>query len=522
MIHGTKTGVGLRRAGPCGWLALSALAAGLAFVVPAIAGTPWDSYNAGVSAYADRRYAEAEKTWQDLALEPLPRSLHQPVRFQIGNAEFRLGEPLETAAPEQTVDYWRRSRAAYRAVLALNARHSAARQNLRLVERRLAKLEQRLGNALRDQAEQRPLDDAIDALRAGTDYLREAQQLEPGDSGIRNDRAAGERRLQERLLERANQMETRGDQSAAQNNSYGDEQAEQAYRDALADLDEAKRDRSVDPGSEVESRTPAAAMFERTLAEAHDRVQHKLADLLTRTGQHAQKSGEQQVQYNPDEALVDFDAALEHFEAAQATEPNHAAARQGEREVKAAMEQLHLREGRQKMTRGVQAIPQNAPVAARELTAALSHFEAALAVNPLNAEAESRAAEARKLLPDVLARVGQEEQRAGDQAEPQSPGGALAHFEEAQSAFQGALELAPQHAEARRGLEAVEERLARLRHRLVEEAAQAGQDRPGKRDALQDLLGQVQESERNANRELERRRQAGRNQPQTRRTYPDW
>jgi hypothetical protein len=521
MIRSWVTRGDLRTAGPRLARALAVFAAGLEFAASATAGTPWDRYNAGVEAYAGQRYAEAEQAWQDLTLEPLPRSLRPPVWFQIGNAEFRLGEPLESSAPEQTVDFWRRSREAYRTVLANSPRHAAARQNLRLVDRRLAKLVQRLGNALRDQAEQRPLDDALNDLRAGVEFLREAHQLEPGDAVIREDRTKAERRLQERLLERATQAETRGDQSAAQNNLYGDGQAEQAYRDALADLDEGRREGRADTGVNPDLGTPAAPL-ERTLAEAQDRVQHKLADLLTRMGQHEQKSGEQQMQYNPDQALMDFDAAREHFEAAQAAEPNHAAARQGEREVKAAMEQLHLREGRQKMTRGVQAIPQNAPVAARELTAALSHFEAALAVNPLNAEAESRAAEARKLLPDVLARVGQEEQRAGDQAEPQSPGGALAHFEEAQSAFQGALELAPQHAEARRGLEAVEERLARLRHRLVEEAAQAGQDRPGKRDALQDLLGQVQESQRDANRELERRRQAGRNQPQTRRTYPDW
>jgi hypothetical protein len=486
------------------------------------AATPWDRYNAGVAAYEGKRYGEAEQVWQDLALAPLPRSLRQPVWFQIGNAEFRLGEPLEPSAPEQTADCWRRSCEAYRAVLAMNAHHRPARQNLRLVEHRLARLTQRLGNALRRQAEERPLDDALNDLRAATEYLRESQRLDPADPAIRADTDAAERRLQERLVERAQQSENRGDQSVADKNPYGDAQAEQAYRDALADLDEARRPRPAEPASEAPSGTPAAAGVERSLTEAHDRVQRKLADLLTRMGQEEQKGGEQEVQYNPDEALARFDAALERYEAAQAVEPNHAAARRGEREVRAAMEQLHLRQGRQNMARGVQAIPQDAPLAARELTAALSHFEATLALNPQNAEADSRAAEVRRLLPDVLARTGEAEQRVGDQAEPQSPSDALGHFQEAQSAFQGALDLAPRHAEARQGLEAVETRLDRLRQRLAAQAAQGDRSRESKPTELQQLLGEVRESQRNANREAERQRQAGRNQPHARRTYPDW
>jgi tetratricopeptide (TPR) repeat protein len=261
------------------------------------------------------------------------------------------------------------------------------------------------------------------------------------------------------------------------------------------------------------------------VAQSQERVSHKLAELLTRMGQREQRSGESQAQSDPDEALDSFDQALEHYEAAQAVEPGHAAAQQGEQQVKAAMEQLHMREGRQTMAQGEQAAPQNAPLAARALTEALGHFEAALDINPQNAEAESRAEAVRRMLPDILARVGQQEQRAGEQAEPQSPTGALGHYEEAQSSYQGALDLAPQHKPARQGLEQVEQRLAQLRQRMAGEAARQAQgqaNQPDRNQDLQQLLGQVRESQRDRRQELDRRRQAAQNQPQTRKAYPDW
>jgi tetratricopeptide (TPR) repeat protein len=407
-------------------------------------------------------------------------------------------------------------------VLTRSARHSEARHNLALVERRLATLTQRLGNDLRTLAERQPLDDAIAQLRAATEHLREAQMLAPTDADIHQDRTAAEQRLRERLRERAQQEEKRGDQSAAQQSSWADNQAEQAYREALTDLEEARRESNSDAVQESPKADSSAPSLARVLEADHDRVQQKLADLLTRMGQREQKTATEQAQYNPDEAWPHFDEALEHFQAAQAIQPDHAAARRGEQEVKAAMEQIHMREGRERQAQGIEAAPNNAPRAARELTAALSHFEATLALNPENREAERRAEEVRAVLPDLLTRAGQAEQRAGEQSETSSTTRALMHYETAQSAFESALDMAPSHAPAQEGLEVVQERLSRLRQRQAEEAARSAEVESKSPRDLGQLLGEVRQSQRDANREQDRERQAERNQPQPRRVYPDW
>jgi len=118
----------------------------------------WDTYNEGVRAYRAGQYTEALQRWQDLSLRPLPRGLRSPVPFQLGNAQFRLGEPLVAGAPEQAVEWWRRSLEAYRTALERSPRHPAARHNLELVQQRLARLLHRLGLEASEAATKQPLD----------------------------------------------------------------------------------------------------------------------------------------------------------------------------------------------------------------------------------------------------------------------------------------------------------------------------------------------------------------------------
>lgn len=500
-------------------------------------GDPWAAYNRGVQAYASGDFQAADQAWLDLVNQPLPRKLRQPVWFQIGNAEFRLGEPLEATAPEQAVECWRRSRDAYRTVLAANRRHASARHNLALAERRLASLAQRLGRGLLEKSESQSLDDAISTLGVSVDYLREATQLLPADQPMAADRAAAERRLQQRLLERATQAENRGDQAVAQNNSWSNFQAEQSYRSALDDLGtalETRREPTSEPASSdahppapstPEAASPRPGDLEPELQTAQERVTQKLTQLLTRLGQEEQKSGESATSWSADEALNHFDQALQHYEAAQAVDPRNETAQRGEAQVRAAIEKLHVREGRQNLARGIQATPNNVPQAARELTAALGHAEAALDANPSSLDATELGDEARRRLPDVLARLGQRQQAAGERAEAQSPAAAVPRYEEAEMSYRDALDLDSRQAQARTGLNEVEERLARLRAQMAQSAqaqqaqSQASNQRPR---SLQDLLGEVRQNDRNRERESDRRRQPGRRDTSPRHVYPNW
>ncbi len=483
---------------------------------------PWLAYNSGVEAYAKGDYAAAFQKWQDLSIQRVPRSLERPIWFQLGNVQFRLGEPMEQVAPEEAVELWRRSCEAYRVVLLAKPRDLEARHNLELVQKRLAQLIHRLGRQAFEAAQGKPLDTAIDLLRTRTEHLEEAVTLAAENPEIRSDRDQALQALRERLKERAEAAEKKGDELARQNNAWADPQAESQYRAALDDLKEARQ-----PAANPESATPQAKAraehMEQSLAKGEDRVSQKLSDLLTRRGQREQKEGDQQAESNPDQALNRYEAALEDFQAAQEIQPENSAAQTGEREVRQSMEKLHLREGRKELQRGKESLAQRNPQAAPALANALSHYEEALQLNERSDEARAGADEARRLLPEALTLAGQAELRAGDRAERQSVTDALSRYQEAEKDFRQSLELKPDQPPAEQGLREAEEKLARARQRAAEEAetaAKAGQTPNQPPRSLQSLLGQVEESERLP--DSERRRQQAQKNTSPRKYHADW
>jgi tetratricopeptide (TPR) repeat protein len=484
------------------------------------AASPWSVYNAGVEAYAGQDYAAALERWQDLSLQSLPRGLRLPVWFQLGNAHFRVGEARENEAPEEAVELWRRSVEAYRSALAVRSGDAPTRHNLAVVERRLARLLHRLGLEAFNAATGKPDEAAIPLLETATLNLTEAVPLAPEDTVLRADRDRAENALRERLLARATAAEARGDEEAKQRNAWAERQAEEQYRRALDDVAAAQR---LDPADPVAAATPEARSLDQQAVAAEERVNRKLADLLTRMGQREQKEGQAQAEWNPDQALGEFERALQHFEQAQEAQPDHAAAQQGEREVRAAMEQLHMREGQDALKQGKEQLARQSPQAAPSLGTALANFEAAQELNPVNAAAAAGAEEARRLLPEALALAGQAQMKQGERAEEYSAPAALANYQEAEADFQQALAMQPGQPQAKRGLEEVEPKLARLRERVAQEAQQAAQQasHPNRQPpTLQSLLDQV--SERDRPPDPERQRQRGQNRPGERRNPQDW
>jgi tetratricopeptide (TPR) repeat protein len=483
---------------------------------------PWAAYNAGVAAYARGDFTNALQRWEDLSIRHLPQRLRVPVWFQLGNAQFRLGEPLAAGAPEDAAEWWRRSREAYRAALAEQPRDPAARHNLALVERRLSRLLQRLGREAFDAADGQPLTDALNVLRDSTRHLDEAAEVAPNDHEIRADRDRATRRLQQTLLERAAQAEKRGDESASQKNAWADRAAEREYRAALDDLDEISPLSSAGDSRPDQARPPEAPALPPLAGEARERVQRKLADLLTRIGQGEQRQAGQLSEWNPDEALDSFAAALGRFTDAQDIQPDHADAARGAREVRSAMEKLLVREGEAQLREGRDQLARQSPSAARPLEAALGNFERALQLRPTSVPAQNGAEEARRLLPAALALAGRAELEAGDRAAQPSPATALGHYQQAESDFEQSLERRPDQPAVRAGLTEVRSKLAQLRKRLAQDAETAARQRAENRPtpSLDSLLGEVHERARP--RDDDRQRQRGRKDLGTRRSVLDW
>jgi hypothetical protein len=190
------------------------------------------------------------------------------------------------------------------------------------------------------------------------------------------------------------------------------------------------------------------------------------------------------------------------------------------------MEQLHLREG-DKMTKvGERQIKKDVGEAVANLLGALAHFEQARGINPKNPEIPPRIEHVRKLLPDVLVKMGQEEQERAEEAEPESIPKAVAHLEQAEAGYDKALQLETDNLPAKAGLEEVREDLARLRKLLAKEPPQEEQQQQKSQRSKEEpsfaaMLAQVR-AKQEEQQAAERKKQFLRQQQQRKGNLRDW
>ena len=485
---------------------------------------PWLTYDSAVTAYVSRDYQQADKIWQELAATELPAKLRDKVWTQIGNVSFRLGEQVEHSAPEDALPHWEQSREAYRVVLAAQPKDKMAVHNLKVVELRLAKLHAQLAQRLLKEAEKKSIEQTIEKLQAALDHQRTAQELDPQNEQYKQDVQKTEQQLAAKVTEKAVKEEKKAD-NALNNptpNDWETKQAEEHLKTALADFQEAK---TLDPQNQE-------------APQGEKRVEEKLANLLAKEGRQLQRQAQNESNGNPDQAVEHYEKALDKFEEALALDQKHEDAQAGEKEVKEALEQLHLKEGDKLAESGRKDIPRHPDAAAEKMMNALEHYQEARAINPENPTIPPKIEALQKELPDLLVSLGQKEQQQAAKDEPNSAEKAVAHLEKAATSFEMAQELDKQNEPARQGEEQVQKDLARLRQLLAQNAEARNQPQPPKQSkqpsqqksqqpqqaeqSFESLLSQVKDPQKQKEYDESRRGKTQKYDPDRNRTFKNW
>jgi len=474
---------------------------------------PWLTYDTAVAAYASRNFQEADKVWQEMASLELPPKLRDKVWTQIGNVSFRLGEQLETKMPEDALPRWESSREAYRIVLASRPKDQMALNNLQVVELKLAKLHAQLAKRLLKEAEKKPLQQNIEKLQAALDHQRAAQELDPKNEEYKQDVKKTEQELARKMIEKAAQEEKRADNTLtnAAPSDWERKQAEERLKTALADFQEAK----------------ALDQQNQEAPEGEKRVQDKLANLLDQEARKLQEAANKEADRNPDEAVDRYEQALDKFEEALAFDEHHEDAKAGEKEVKDALEQLHIKQGDKLAQAGRKEIPRRPDAAAEKMMNALKHYQAAQAIDPENQTLPPKIEALQKELPDLLVALGQKEQEQAAKAEPKSTEKAVAHLEKAATSFEMAQELEKGNQPAQQGEEQVQKDLARLRALLAQQAEarnqQQQQNQPQQNEqSFQSMLAQVKDPQKQKEYDESRRGQTQKYDPDRNRIFKNW
>jgi tetratricopeptide (TPR) repeat protein len=415
---------------------------------------PWLLYNSGVAAYAAKDFVKSNEVWQQLATTELPEQLREQVWLQIGNAAYRLAEPIIEKEPDTAISGLEQSREAYRVAVAFNKTNKITAHNLKLVEKQLEKVYARLAQQLADEGKKEGSDErAIEKLQAALTYQAQAQALNPESKEHQQARKEIEQALAERFEKKAAAAEKRADQRKGDNEWERKEMQEQ-LQTAMADFQQAQ----------------IFAPDRESAREGEKRVEEKLANLFNKAARQQQKEGDQQAKNNPQQAAEKYEHALENFQEALAMKADHQDAQKGEKEVRESLEKLHLEQGDKLAAEGMKQAEPNPSQAAGKLLDALEHFEQAKAVAPENDAIQPRIDAVQAKLPELLVALGQKEQGEANQAEPQSIERAVAHLEKAAVSFEKAEQLAPENEPAKQGQKEVQEDLARLREQLAQNA----------------------------------------------------
>jgi tetratricopeptide (TPR) repeat protein len=481
----------------------------------------WLVYDSGVAAYAAKDYAQADQLWQELAARELPPKLRDQVWVQLGNVAFRQGEQTEAAAADLALPQYEQSRESYRVALVTRRRDKVVLHNLKVVELRLARLHAQLAQRLLLEAQTPSLPRAMEKLQAALDHQREAQALDPQNEQYPKDVRQTERQLAEKFVQKAAQEEQSTDNLLKNPTpsqweiQHGIEQ----LKTALTDFQEAQ---ALDP------QNPEAGPGEK-------RVEEKLANLLDKEGRRLQRQADNQADSNPEGAIEQYERALENFEEALGLVPEHQDAQAGEREVKKALEELHIQQGDQLAKQGRQEVKYRPESGAEKMLNALDHYESAQAINPDNPTLPPKIEALEKELPDLLVSLGKKEQQAAAKDEPKSVENAVAHLEKAATSYEMAEELDKNNQQARQGQEQVQKDLARLREKLIEQAQaknqqQQSQQQPNRQQQsqheaqqnLQSLLSQVKDPRKQREYDESRRGKTSKYDPGKDRVYKNW
>lgn len=475
---------------------------------------PWLTYNEGVAAYAAKDFQQADKIWQALAAKPLPDKLRDQVWTQIGNVSFRLGEPLEAAAPEQAVTHWQQSRESYRVALSARPKDKIVANNLAVVELKLAKLHARLAQKLvQETQKERSAQKAIEKLEAALDHQRTAQNLAPKDEEIKQDQKKIEETLASKYAQRAAQQEKRADELAANQNqnSWQQKEAEKQLNAALTDFAQAK---SLDEKN-------------NEAKEGEPRVQDKLAKLLAQQGERLHDEANKQAERQPDEAIAKMEQALDKFDESLNLKADQPETKQEQAETKSDLEKLLEKRGDQLAEQGEKNAERRPAEAAEQKMAALAHYQEAQQLNPENAGLQPKIDALEKGLPELLNALGEREQQRAAQAEPNSTERAVGHLERAATAYQLAQDIAPENQQAQQGAQQVQSKLAQLREQLAAQQAQqqnqkqkSDQDKPG--PSFQQMLAKVKSDEKQKQYEQSRRNPTEKYTPEQNRIFKNW
>jgi hypothetical protein len=421
--------------------------------------SPHIQYNAGVAAYAARRWEDALVAFDRVETLNHP-TLANWARFQRGNAEYQLGVESRSANLDETIARWRAALEAYQLVLKKTPGEPRALENDLFVRTQLLKLLLEEARKADEQSNQpnKTTAQRIPDLRNAHEKFSEAHQLSP----VNPEAERGESDTKNRLAEALKQEGMRNAQTPLSLKSSRREPR-------LPEVDASRLEQGISQLEESQQLRPGDSQVDEALKKAKDR----LADAKVKQAETF-LALEEQIPVTK-EKLALLRMAREQIDHALEQSPNHQEAQRTGEEIDRRMAQVHEDEGDFQEQQSAFSQPEQQ---AMQLSQALDHFQQASELRPNQPRLQAKQEQVEQKLAQTLDKLADKLMQSPGAQEPMEA--KAARLEGAEQALNELQAIKPSDRTAQRA-EQVGKELDGLRQMLAEKGQQPSES-PGQGD----------------------------------------
>lgn len=237
--------------------------------------TPQLDFNMGAAAYKAGQYGDAAGAFAR-ALGSEDPKLQEQGFYNLGNAQFRLGEQTKESKPQQTMQAWQQALDAYESALKVDPKDEDARYNRDFVKHALEELQkqQQQKQDQKDEQEKQKQDDKKDDQQQQQDEKKQDQQhgddqKQQQQQQQQNDQKKDEQEKQDQQQDGGEPQPT-PDQQQKQQPKDGSDDRKQDQEQQPSQGDQPKPDDRQDPGDSEQTGKPQQQPGQMSPDEARD------------------------------------------------------------------------------------------------------------------------------------------------------------------------------------------------------------------------------------------------------------
>ena len=239
--------------------------------------TPQLDFNMGAAAYKAGQYGDAAGAFAR-ALGSEDPKLQEQGFYNLGNAQFRLGEQTKESKPQQTMQAWQQALDAYESALKVDPKDEDARYNRDFVKHALEELQkqQQQKQDQKDEQEKQKQDDKKDDQQQQQDGEKKQDQQNGDDQKQQqeqqqqNDQKKDEQEKQDQQQDGGEPQPTPDQQQKQQPKDGSDAQKQQDQEQQPSQGDQPKPDDRQDPGDSEQTGKPQQQPGQMSPDEARD------------------------------------------------------------------------------------------------------------------------------------------------------------------------------------------------------------------------------------------------------------